>query len=51
MLLCRMKSEISLSVPQALDHAVNIIGLDDYCRSLKLSYSTSYVTVPRILFK
>lgn len=28
MLLCRMKPEVSLGVPQALDHTVNIVGLN-----------------------
>lgn len=44
MLLCRMKPEVSLGVPQALDHTVNIVGLNDCCRSLltELFYSICY---------
>jgi len=29
-----MKPAVSLGVPQALGHTVNVIGLDDHCRSL-----------------
>lgn len=40
-----MKPELSL--PQALDHTVNSVGLD-CCRSLQLSCSTPYVSATNV---